>query len=246
MVTESIILIERPQRSSFADTLRKRYTVIVVGSGKQAIEAVQQLTTAGTSDSQLPVAIILDSISMKSTGERIAKQMKAELSTIPLIHLHPGTKDSAQTPADILLIQPFTARKLINSITRIARSPQPAADGEVVTVGQLAMNITRRTLIVNGQEIALTPKAALLTEYFFRHPGETLERKDLMEKVWQTDYLGDTRTLDVHIRWIRRAIEENPNKPQYLTTVRGVGYRFDIPQDAKQSKESSHKHNGAK
>jgi DNA-binding response OmpR family regulator len=230
MSSESVILIERPQRTSFADTLRKRYTVIVVASGKQAIEAARM--TADDSNSRLPLAVILDSISMRTTGERVAKQIKAELSEIPLIHLHPGPKDGAQSPADVVLIPPFTARKLTNSIARVARSPEPAADGELIAVGHLAMNVTRRTLIVNGQEISLTPKAALLAEFFLRHPGETLHRKDLMEKVWQTDYLGDTRTLDVHIRWIRRAIEDNPDKPIYLTTIRGVGYRLDIPTKA--------------
>jgi DNA-binding response OmpR family regulator len=64
---------------------------------------------------------------------------------------------------------------------------------------------------------------------FFRNPGETLSREMLMERVWDTRYMGDTRTLDVHIRWIRSAIEADPSKPRYLKTVRGVGYRFDAP-----------------
>jgi DNA-binding response OmpR family regulator len=74
------------------------------------------------------------------------------------------------------------------------------------------------------------PKQALLVETFFRHPGETLARKTLMEKVWNTDYIGDTRTLDVHIRWLRQAIEKDPGSPRYLLTVRGVGYRLEMPE----------------
>ena len=74
----------------------------------------------------------------------------------------------------------------------------------------------------------MTPKLVQLVETFFRHPDETLDRKMLMERVWNTSYLGDTRTLDVHVRWIRRAIEANPSKPRYLKTVRGVGYRLEV------------------
>jgi DNA-binding response OmpR family regulator len=91
------------------------------------------------------------------------------------------------------------------------------------------VNLSRRILFANGQETSLTPKLVLLVETFFRHPGETLDRALLMERVWDTSYLGDTRTLDVHVRWIRRAIEENPGTPRYLKTVRGVGYRLDVP-----------------
>src|SRR5262249_26377608 len=92
--------------------------------------------------------------------------------------------------------------------------------------------LSRRVLFVGGQEIQLTPKQALLFEIFMQHPGEVLDRKILMEKVWQTNYLGDTRTLDVHIRWIREAIESNPGKPRYLRTIRGVGYCFEVPEDS--------------
>jgi DNA-binding response OmpR family regulator len=91
------------------------------------------------------------------------------------------------------------------------------------------MDVSRRVLVANGQETQLTPKLAVLVEMFLKHPGETLDRKTLMVQVWDTDYLGDTRTLDVHVRWIRQAIEPDPGKPRYLKTIRGVGYRLDIP-----------------
>ncbi len=90
------------------------------------------------------------------------------------------------------------------------------------------MNRARRLLVVDGQETELTPKQALLIEMFFTNPGVTLDRRTLMEKVWQTDYLGDTRTLDVHVRWVRQMLEDDPSKPQYLQTVRGVGYRLEV------------------
>ena len=75
----------------------------------------------------------------------------------------------------------------------------------------------------------LTPRQAQLLEVFMRHPGQTLTREFLMRTVWNTNYMGDTRTLDVHVRWIRERIEKDPSSPRYLRTVRGVGYRFGVP-----------------
>ncbi len=143
-----------------------------------------------------------------------------------MIHLHPGRKGSASSPADVVLYLPFTARKIANAIERLLHR---VSSDSMITCGPFSVNISRRILSANGQDTALTPKLALLVETFLRHPGETLDRKLLMERVWDTSYLGDTRTLDVHIRWIRRAIEENPGKPRYLKTVRGVGYRLEVP-----------------
>lgn len=210
-----ILIIERT--GAYSDALKKRYDVTSVPSGKQGLSLVQDGKYA---------AAVLDAISMRTPGDRIARQLKEGLGAIPLVHLHPGPKASANTPADIVLYMPFTARKVANAIERLLH---PVSGDAVVTCGPFSVNLSRRILIANGQETSLTPKLALLVETFFRHPGETLDRALLMERVWDTSYLGDTRTLDVHVRWIRRAIEENPGTPRYLKTVRGVGYRLEVP-----------------
>jgi DNA-binding response OmpR family regulator len=170
--------------------------------------------------------VVLDAISMRTPGARIARLLKDGLGTIPLIHLHPGPKEGADSPADAVLFLPFTARKIGNSIERLL---QHVSNDTVITCGPFSVDVARRVLTANSQETVLTPKLIQLVEMFFRHPGETLDRKVLMEHVWHTSYLGDTRTLDVHVRWIRRAIEEDPGNPRYLKTVRGVGYRLEIP-----------------
>lgn len=210
------MLIERrlAQHTSFGDALKKRYEVISVPSGSRALVVA---------DEQAPNVVVLDAISMQSHGDRISKQVKSGLPGIPLIHLLPARRESA---ADVVLALPFTARKLMNCIERMLHQE---SDEEMIRCGPLAMNLSRRVLIANGQETQLTPKLALLVELFLRNPGKTLDRKALMEHVWQTDYLGDTRTLDVHIRWFRRAIETDPGNPLYLKTVRGVGYRLELP-----------------
>lgn len=210
-----ILVIERTV--GFSAGLKKRYEVTTVPNGKQALALVKS--------SQYAV-VILDAISMRTPGNRIARQLREGLGTIPLIHLHPGPQDEVDTPADVVLFLPFTARKIANSIERLLHK---VTDDTIVTCGPFSVNLNRRILTANGQETSLTPKLALLVETFLRHPGETLDRKLLMEKVWDTSYLGDTRTLDVHVRWFRRAIEEDPGSPTYLKTVRGVGYRLEVP-----------------
>jgi DNA-binding response OmpR family regulator len=79
-----------------------------------------------------------------------------------------------------------------------------------------------------GREATLTPRLAQLLKMFLEHPGEVIERGRLFREIWNTEYTGDTRTLDVHISWLRQAIEEDPRKPRFLKTIRGLGYRFDI------------------
>jgi DNA-binding response OmpR family regulator len=216
MARATVLLIERrrAQHTSFADALKKRYEVISVPSGNQARAAAS---------ASAPSIVVLDAISMQSHADRISRQIKNNLPGVPLIHLLPEPRESA---ADVVLVMPFTARKVINCIDRMLHH---TADEEVIVCGPFAMNLSRRVLIANGQETQLTPKLALLVEIFLRNPGKTLDRKALMEHVWQTDYLGDTRTLDVHIRWFRRAIEADPGNPLYLITVRRVGYRLEMP-----------------
>jgi DNA-binding response OmpR family regulator len=227
-----IVLVERYREqgaSSYGNALQKRYHVISVSSGKQALAHHAQAN-----------AIVLDAISLRTPGERIARQLKAGMPTVPLVHLYPDDKAAAdkparskalhESPADVVLLLPFTARKLINALERLLQRADDRHQDELIACGTVAMNVTRRVLLVNGQETPLTPKLASLVEAFLRHPGETLDRKWLMAQVWQTDYLGDTRTLDVHVRWFRRLIEPVLNAE--LKTVRGVGYRLDLDEHA--------------
>jgi DNA-binding response OmpR family regulator len=202
--------------ASFLNALEKRYTVLVAPSGKQGLVLAKE---------QRPNVIVLDSISLRTPGNRVCQMLHSHFPEIPIVHMRSAPEPAAQNPADVVLVLPFTWRKLVNSVERLLN----VGDDKIITCGPFSMNIDRRVLIADGQETPLTPKQALLIEVFLRHPGETLARKTLMEKVWNTDYMGDTRTLDVHIRWIRQALESDPRNPRYLKTVRGVGYRLDIP-----------------
>jgi DNA-binding response OmpR family regulator len=90
------------------------------------------------------------------------------------------------------------------------------------------LDLERKRVRCQGKEARLTPRMTHLLQVLMRHPGEVLEREQLFREVWKTEYMGDTRTLDVHISWLREAIEEDPHKPHLLKTIRGVGYRLDV------------------
>ena len=217
MDSPTILWIGGAKSKKIIEGIAKRYTVNQFTSGKQALQSMAE------NPAQM---VILDASSMRSSGVRTCQKL-ADLPNKPvIIYIHASnTSADPQLSVDIILQQPFTSRKLMNAIKRLSKGK----DVELLLCGPFSINTENRILTANEKEIALTPKQTLLLELFFRHPNETLERGWLMKRVWNTDYLGDTRTLDVHIRWIRTAIEPNAKKPQYLKTVRGVGYRLEIP-----------------
>jgi DNA-binding response OmpR family regulator len=139
-----------------------------------------------------------------------------------------GATDKDVVGAAEILIPPFTSRKLINRLKRILKD-----EGKVLQAGGLTLKSGTRCVNNGCREWRLTPKEFELLKVFMRNPGRVLSRRFLMKKVWKTDYMGDTRTLDVHIRWLREKIEKNPSAPVYLRTVRRVGYRFEVPEEAK-------------
>lgn len=239
----TILLIEgkrTSKRLSFISVLNRRYEVIVTHTGKQALEI------ATHSDIDI---IVLNAASMRTSGQRISQGLRQQVPHLPIVQITPphANKTSVRKvhkendptggdgESDILLQHPFTPRKLFNRIERFIN----AKDGMVLQAGPLKMNLKSRVLLTPKGEVRLTPKLAVLIELFMRHPNQTLERKFLMEKVWQTDYLGDTRTLDVHIRWIREAIEDKPSKPAILRTIRGKGYVLDLSGDQRKPGKGS-------
>jgi DNA-binding response OmpR family regulator len=120
---------------------------------------------------------------------------------------------------------PFTSRKVTNRVAKLLS----CRTGIMLAAGALTLNLEARCVSRGDSIHRLTPRQARLLEVFMRHTGQTLTRKFLMETVWETNYMGDTRTLDVHVRWIRERIEQDPSSPKYLRTVRGIGYRFGVP-----------------
>ncbi|MCU0497051.1 MAG: response regulator transcription factor [Anaerolineae bacterium] len=200
--------------STYIDALQKRYTLKNAPSGKQALECVRMYS---------PRLAVLDAVSMRTPGDRISRMLRDSFGQLPIVHIHPGRSDGIESAADVLFTPPLNTRRLLNSIERLLKAYD--GDDEILQCGNFQMNVPRRLLIYNGLERPLNPKQASLLELFFRHPNEVIERKRLMETVWQTEYLGDTRTLDVHIRWVRQALEESGKN---LKTIRGIGYCLEV------------------
>lgn len=199
---------------------KKGYIVSAVHGRKKALEQVV---------ADKPDLIILDATSPRLDGGRACQVLRQKVEEVPIILIHEEGNHSGQAEADFHLTTPFTFRKLVNRIKRVVRVSEQ--NGEALQVGGLILNLDRRSVTRGKKKYQLTPKEFRLLETFMRNPGKVLSRKFLMKNVWETDYLGDTRTLDVHVRWIREKIEEDPSSPVYLCTVRGVGYRFEVPEE---------------
>jgi DNA-binding response OmpR family regulator len=222
MDAAKVLLIESVRangRASFAPALEQRYDLSLAYSGQQGLELAQEL---------LPDVVVLDAVSMRTSGDRICRALRQHLPETPIIHIRPPFEDQERpSPADVFLHHPFTWRKLVNRIKRFVETHDK--EGEILQVGNIRLDLPKRLLVVGDQEKRLTPKLAGLAELFLKYPNTVIARKMLIQQVWNTEYMGDTRTLDVHIRWLREAVEENPSRPRVITTVRGVGYRLVPP-----------------
>jgi DNA-binding response OmpR family regulator len=220
MSTANILLIEsrRASAPSFAPALeRKGYEVRVAHKVDGSLNGVSPIK---------PDLVILDAASMQTTGTRMCRSTRSILAGTPIILVAPrGTRPDAGCGANVTLIHPFTPRKLLNRVARLL----PADERFALVTGPIRLNMAQRTVRSHGREARLTPKQAKLLEVFMHAPGQLMTREALIRQVWHTDYTGDTRTLDVHMSWLRRAIEPDPSHPRYIKTIRGMGYRLDLP-----------------
>jgi DNA-binding response OmpR family regulator len=196
------------------------YLVAVQHTGNAALRWVRE---------NEPDLVVFDGASMRSSGVRSCRQLRYELDDVPIIHTRSEDQPRDETAgASVYLVQPYTPRKVLNRVRSLL--PAVASEEEIVRSGDLILYRGKRSVEVQGRgETQLTPKLAALLEDFLQHPNEVRTRRDLMLNVWQTDYIGDTRTLDVHVRWVREAIEEDPSTPRRLVTVRGKGYILHVP-----------------
>jgi DNA-binding response OmpR family regulator len=208
---------KRAEGPYFIPDLRKKdFTVEVVSTGKEA----NKYLTKEKFD-----LVVLKAATFRTSGKRICQDINGKWGKMPLLMIanpdKPVTKDVG---ADVLLELPFTIRKLVNRINPLL----PHSSNKVLRAGPIHLDLERRVVRCLEKEAHLTPRLTSLLQIFMENPNQVLEREDLFRKIWNTEYTGDTRTLDVHISWIRQAIEPNPRKPRFLITIRGMGYRLDI------------------
>jgi len=222
-----ILLVEgkRSDRPSFMSGLSKKgYEVESVPNGASAVEVIKKLN---------PKAVIIDAASMRTSGTRICTSLRASLEKTPIILIAAENQlDIDQNCADQVLCLPFTLQKLLNRL----HPYMSMNENKKLECGPIKLDTKERWLHCDGKVTRLTPRLFILMESFLKQPGEILLREDLFRKLWETDYLGDTRSLDVHISWLRHAVEIDPRNPKYIKTERGIGYRLEVEKPKRPSK----------
>ena len=217
---------EETRVRSLSTLLRQEgYEVAAAADGPQALEAAR---------AQRPDLILLDIMLPGVDGVEVCRRIRT-WSTVPIIMLTAKTAEvdkvvGLEVGADDYVTKPFSPRELVARIKANLRRVQMRAEHgqqERFEVKGVVMDVGSRRVLVRGTEVALSPKEFDLLKILMSHPGRVLGRDFLLNHVWGEDFFGDTRTLDVHVRWLREKIEENPGQPTHIQTVHGVGYRFE-------------------
>jgi len=216
---------------------RQGYAVLAAGDGREAIALARQ---------EHPDLIILDLMLPGMDGLEVCRVLRQE-SNVPILMLTARAEEvdrvvGLEIGADDYLTKPFAMRELLARVkallrrVRLLREEAAAADtpDAALTVGDLAVRPAERTASVRGRPLTLKPREYDLLEYLVRHRRLALSRDQLLQEVWGWDYAGGSRTVDVHVRWLREKIEDDPAHPRYIVTVRGVGYRLNDPPQEEQ------------
>lgn len=230
--TKKVLLVQGGLGDSVGPVLEQHgYRVAWVRTAKNALEFFEKDT---------PAMVIIDVPSLRVSADRLCQSIK-RICKVPVIMLGPESTAASSSGAgqantslggncaDAWLPRPLVLRRLLARVEKLL----PEGQAIELKCGELSFRPSDGTLRKKLEEKYLNPKLSKLLQLFMQQPGEVLTRKFLMQQVWDTSYLGDTRTLDVHIRWLREAIEDDPTDPVYLRTVRRQGYRFENPKARK-------------
>jgi DNA-binding response OmpR family regulator len=199
-----------------------------------------QVVTASDGDSGLSLArsdrpdlVILDLMLPVIDGFEVCRLLRREM-TVPILMLTAKADEvdkvvGLELGADDYVTKPFSMRELLARVRALLRRAEtaPAVDVELLAAGNLQVDLRRREASRQGRVLTLKPKEYELLLFLLRNRGRAFTREQLLDQIWGYDFAGDTRTVDVHMRWLRQKIEDEPAKPTRLITIRGVGYRFD-------------------
>lgn len=222
-----ILLVE--DEESFSDPLsyllgKEGYDVTVTADGLQALSEFE------TNGADL---VLLDLMLPGASGTEVCRQLRLK-SSVPIIML--TAKDSEidkvvglELGADDYVTKPYSSRELLARIRAVLRrnSEQSDANDGILEAGGVRIDVDRHVASVRGEDLALPLKEFELLEMLVRNAGRVMTRGQLIDRIWGQDYVGDTKTLDVHIKRLRAKIEELPSEPKLLVTVRGLGYKFE-------------------
>lgn len=206
------------------------YEVFIASDGGEGLVSARQ-------DS--PDVIVLDLMLPSLSGMEVCKALRRDGSIVPIIML--TARDSEldrvgglESGADDYVTKPFSMRELLArvaaQIRRMAmlKSVSQSSVDQVIDLGDLVINRASRSVVLSGKSLDLRPREFDLLAHLAANPGRVYTRDQLLQDVWGFEYSGDTRTVDVHVRWLRLKIEKDPSNPTLLGTVRGVGYRISV------------------
>jgi DNA-binding response OmpR family regulator len=234
-MAETILIVEdEPSlQETLAYNLKKEgYVVETVGDGRAALEAARKLK---------PDLLVLDIMLPELDGFEVARILRKEMIT-PILMLTARDDEidrvvGLEVGADDYLTKPFSMRELMARVkaqlrrARLLREelgrPTTEIAHETLVFGNLVLDLTRREVTLNGKPLQLKPQEYELLVFFAEHRGQMLSREFVLERVWGWDFIGDSRTVDVHVRWLRQKIEQDSSLPERIVTVRGGGYRFE-------------------
>lgn len=233
-MTEKILVVddEIALQETLAYSLKKEgYSVEVAGDGNLGLEMARNVK---------PDLVVLDVMLPGKDGFEVCRILRQE-SNIPVLMLTARDDEidrvvGLEVGADDYLAKPFSMRELIARVkallrrVRLIREEAGNLDSDepkLMTFGNLVIDMTRREVRLSEQVIPLKPKEYELLTFMGQHKGRVLTRELILERVWGWGFVGDSRTVDVHIRWLREKIEPTPDKPERIITVRGAGYRFE-------------------
>jgi DNA-binding response OmpR family regulator len=201
------------------------YEVTVAHDGREGLSLAGKIN---------PDVVVLDVLMPQMDGWDVCRILRQE-STVPILMLTALGDEvdrilGLELGADDYLTKPFSSRELIARLKALLRRVEldrrQQIDDDQITVGDIRLEFNKRRAFKGDQELILRQKEYDLLSLLISRPGEVITRAEFFDRVWGTDWLGDTRTLDVHIRWLREKIEADPSQPRLIQTVRGVGYRF--------------------
>lgn len=211
------------------------FDVQTVSDGRSALDLFYQSTTPNISSPQrLPDLVILDLMLPLVNGLDLCRFIRRQENKVPILILSAkGTEMDRvvglEVGADDYLTKPFGMRELIarcRALLRRSRTLQAEETSQVIRYQNIFLYPQECRVTLAGAEINLSPKEFRILELFMSHPRRVWSREQLLERVWGPDFMGDSKTVDVHIRWLREKLETDPSHPKYLQTVRGFGYRF--------------------
>lgn len=224
----AVILVvddEEPIQELLRFNLEKEgYTVLTAYDGPDALKTIEE---------KRPDLVVLDVMLPGMDGLEVCSQLRQnpKFRDLPVIMLTAKVEEidkilGLELGADDYLTKPFSPRELLARIKARLRRIKPQEEENELVRGDLRIDLNRFQVSVRGEEVELTPKEFELMRVLAAHPGKVYSRDELLERVWGYEYAGDTRTVDVHVRHLRQKVEKDSSNPEYIETLRGIGYRL--------------------